>query len=186
MTDQPYPQQPPVPAPAPYGQQPQYEQQPQQGYYQAQVPAQQAPPAPYQFPPPYNAQQQQQYHQQGYSQPVNQPQYPGFPGANVTQPTYMPQYGAQPQATQFMTRGYARLQPDYALTGIVCMNVAWLESLIARYKAGDMTVIDVDNRSGVPSGMMKLSISCKYSPSQSGKSTHRITLYNRGDLPPRQ
>lgn len=184
MTDQPYPQQPPVPAPAPYGQQPQYEQQPQQGYYQAQVPAQQAPPAPYQFPPPYNA--QQQYHQQGYSQPVNQPQYPGFPGANVTQPTYMPQYGAQPQATQFMTRGYAMLQPDYALTGIVCMNVAWLESLIARYKAGDMTVIDVDNRSGVPSGMMKLSISCKYSPSQSGKSTHRITLYNRGDLPPRQ
>jgi hypothetical protein len=138
----------------------------QQGYQQQ--PAQYAPQPQY-AQPPVN----QQY------QPQSAPQaaYPNFPNAQPTQPPYMPNgYAPQPQQP-FTTRCFAMMQQDYSIKGIMAIDVVWLEHLIARYRAGDMLLIDVDQRTGAPSGMMKLGINAKYRPSQSGKSTHAVSLY---------
>jgi hypothetical protein len=134
------------------------------------------------------SQQNAQYAQQspvgnGYApQPYNQ-QYV-FPPVN--QPTHNVNPMSMPQTRVYNCRGFATVQQDYSLSGIVCFNIAWLEQLIARYKAGDMGVIDLDQRTGVPSGMLKLSLKITYSPSKSGRSTHRVNTYVRADLPPQQ
>jgi hypothetical protein len=133
---------------------------------------------------------QQQYTSQGY--PIAQQQHPqqGYyqqqhvqPQPTQYQPSYVPQY--QPPTPVYNTRGSAMLREDYSLGGYVGLNVMWLESLITRYKQGDVNVIDTDPRTNAPNGMLKLSMSAKYKPSQSGKSSHSVTFYVRADLPTR-
>ncbi len=141
---------------------------------------------------PYAPQQQQQYAPQPYApapqqyqqaQPVNQ--YQHFPQAQQYAPqTYNPQVNNGNVPPVMNTRGYASLREDWSLSGIICIDVAWLHSLLTRYQQGDTSLIDADMQ-GYPTGKLKLSVSAKYSPSQSGKSTHKLTLYNRADLPPR-
>lgn len=125
-----------------------------------------------------NDNQQQQYQQY----PQQPQQYQQYPPQYPQQPPQQP-YAPMPSAggPVYNTRGFLTMEQDYNLHGVVSIDVNWLRSLIARYDQGDVNVMDFD-RDRVPTGKIKFSTKVTYSPSN-GKSTHRVNMYIRADLP---
>lgn len=119
-------------------------------------------------------QQQQQYPQQ--PQPYQQyQQYPQQP-----QQSYAPMPSAG--GPVYNTRGFLTMEQDYNLHGVISIDVNWLRSLIARYDQGDVGVMDF-NQDRVPTGKILFSTKITYSPGKTGRSTHRVNMYIRADLP---
>lgn len=94
-----------------------------------------------------------------------------------------PQPPSNPNQRTYTSSMYGTLREDYSVTGILTIDIAYLEQLIARAKSGDTGVLDVYR--GALTGKIKLSYKLRYVPKEGRTSTHMGNVYVVSDLPPR-